>query len=180
MIFDIDWQNLFVPSVSIIEIVIRGSVIYLMLFFLMRMTLRRVGGRFELSDILMVALIAAAAQNAMARDHHSVTDGLVLVATIIFWSYALDWLGHRFPRFQRFYSPPPLPLVKDGRVLIRNMRLELITEDELMSQLRRYGITDLNDVKEAYMEGDGMITVTKRKRKSKKTDPDSNEGMSNL
>ncbi len=57
----------------------------------------------------MIALVAAASQNAIAANHRSIIDGLILIATIAFWNYALDWLGHRFPRFQRFYYPPPLP-----------------------------------------------------------------------
>jgi len=100
----------------------------------------------------------------MARDHHSLADGLLLIATIVFWTYALDWLGHRFPRFQRWYLPPPLLVVKDGVMLPQNMRKELITEGELMAQLRREGITDLSQVKEAYMEGDGSITAVMHNR----------------
>jgi len=161
--FGIDWQGIFAPTVPLLEIFIRGSAAYLLLFLLMRLTLRRVGGAFGLADILMVALIAAAVQNAMARDHHSVTDGMVLVATIVFWSYALDWFGHRFPSFQKFYHSPALPLVKDGRMLRRNMRQELLTEDELIGQLHREGIANLGDVAEAYMEGDGSITAIVRK-----------------
>jgi len=173
MIFDIDWPAIFVPTVPILEIIVRGSVIFLLLFVLIRVTLRRLGGTFGLAEILTVTLIAAAVQNAMAHDHRSIMDGLILVSTILFWSYALDWLGHRFPRFQRFYSPPPLPLVKDGRMLRRNMRSELITEDELMSQVRRYGIDDVADVKSAYMEADGSISVRKRKGKKRTPNPES-------
>lgn len=156
------------PTVPLLEIFLRGTVVYLLLFTVMRIMLRRVGGSFQLADILMVALIAAAAQNAMARDHHSVTDGMILIMTLVFWSYSLDWLGHRFPRFQHFYNPPPLPLVRDGQMMRHNMRLELLTEDELMSQLRRCGIHDLSEVKEAFIEGDGSISVTRAKRKSRK------------
>ena len=53
-------------------------------------------------------------------------------------------------------------------MLRRNMRSELITEDELRSQVRRYGIDDMADVKATFVESDGSITVKKRKRKSKK------------
>ncbi|HYN87826.1 MAG TPA: YetF domain-containing protein, partial [Ardenticatenaceae bacterium] len=90
-------------------------------------------------------------------------DGVLLVATIIFWSHALNWLGFRFPRLQRLLRPPPLPLVKNGTLLYRNMRQELITKDELMSQVRREGLDDLADVETAYMEGDGRISVIARK-----------------
>lgn len=161
---NVDWQTVFVPGVPILETVIRGTVMYLVLFAILRLTFRRIGsGSIGLGDVLMIALVAAAAQNAMAREHRSVTDGIILVATIGFWSYALDWFGHRVPRFQRFYHPPPLLLVKNGRLLHRNMRQELITEDELLTQLHRQGMEDLSTVRAAYMEGDGSITFIRQK-----------------
>jgi uncharacterized membrane protein YcaP (DUF421 family) len=163
--FNLDWHDIFAPSVPFLEIVIRGTIVYLVLFVLLRMTFRRIGGNIGLGDVLMIALVAAAAQNAIAREHHSVTDGLILIATIAFWNYALDWLGQHVFWIQRFYHPPPLLLVKNGRLLHKNMRQELITEDELMSQLRRAGVPALADVAEAYMEGDGSITVTPRDKK---------------
>src|SRR3712207_8501617 len=51
-------------------------------------------------------------------------------STIIFWSYFLDWLGYQFPQIQRFIHPAPLPLVRNGQMLQRNMRRELITKGE--------------------------------------------------
>ena len=65
--FDLDWQGIFAPSVPILEIVIRGTVVYLVLFFLLRATFKRIGGTISLADVLMIALVAAAAQNAIAR-----------------------------------------------------------------------------------------------------------------
>lgn len=155
----VDWQEIFTPTVPVLEIIIRGSIMYVVLFMLLRLTFKRIGNSITLGDVLMIALVAAASQNAIAREHHSVTDGFILVATIAFWSYFLDWLGHHWPTFQKFYHPPPLLLVKNGRLIHRNMRLELITEDELMAQLRRAGFDDLAEVMEVYMEGDGSITV---------------------
>ncbi len=39
-LFQIDWNSVFVPTVSILEIVFRGTVMYLMLFAVLRL-LRR-------------------------------------------------------------------------------------------------------------------------------------------
>jgi uncharacterized membrane protein YcaP (DUF421 family) len=157
-----DWRSIFAPSSPLLETVIRGSVMYLVLFALLRLTLKRVGGNIGLGEVLMIALVAAAAQNAMARNHTSVTDGVTLVATIAFWSYALDWLAHRFPWFERFYNPPPLLLIKNGRMLYKNMRRELITEAELWGHLRKFDIERLSEVAEAYIENDGHVTVIRR------------------
>ncbi len=161
---NIDWHSVFVPSEPILETIIRGTVMYLVLFAILRLTFKRIGsGSIGLGDVLMIALVAAASQNAMARNHVSVTDGIILVATISGWSYALDWLGTRSPRFQRFYNPPALLLVKNGRLLPHNMRQELITEDELLSQLHHAGLKELSQVREAYIEGDGTITFIRRR-----------------
>ena len=143
----------------ILELILRGSLVYLVIFVLLRFVLKRVTGTLNIGDLLIIVLIADASQNAMSAGYTSVTDGLILVATIIFWSYFLDWLAYHFPRFERLLHPPPLPLVREGQMLARNMRRELITVDELMSHLREQGVTDLKEVKTASMEGDGRISV---------------------
>ncbi|HYF56387.1 MAG TPA: YetF domain-containing protein [Salinarimonas sp.] len=156
---DIDWQALVIPTHSVAEMMLRGTVMYLALFVLMRVILKRQSGGLAITDVLVVVLIADAAQNGMARDYESVTEGVVLVATILFWSYALDWLGYRFPAFERLMHPPPLRLVEDGRLLRRNMRQELITIEDLMSAIREQGVAELADVKLASIEADGRISV---------------------
>ena len=154
----IDWKSIFIPSMSVAEIFLRGSVVYLLLFFILRF-LRREAGALGISDLLVVVLIADAAQNAMGSEYKSITEGAVLVATIAGWDYFLDWLGYRFPRVGRLLRPAPLLLIKNGRILKRNMRQEMITEEELMGQLREQGIEHVNKVKKCYLEGDGRISV---------------------
>jgi uncharacterized membrane protein YcaP (DUF421 family) len=156
----IDWKAVFVPTVSLAEIVLRGTIVYLLLFFVMRV-LRREAGALGISDLLVVVLIADAAQNAMSSDYKSITEGAVLVGTIIAWDYTLDWLGYRFPAVQRLLRPASLPLVKDGRMLRQNLRKEMITTEELMSLLREQGVEHLSEVKKCYLEGDGHISVIK-------------------
>ncbi|MBX6316176.1 MAG: DUF421 domain-containing protein [Isosphaeraceae bacterium] len=155
----IAWDRIFGRDIPLLEIFIRGSLVYLSLLVLLRIVLKRQSGMVGIQDLLVAVLIADAAQNAMAGDYHSIPDGILLVATILFWCYTLDWLGYRFPLIQRLLRPPPLPLVENGHLLRRNMRLELITEEELMSMLRQQGIEDLNEVKSACMEGDGRLSV---------------------
>jgi uncharacterized membrane protein YcaP (DUF421 family) len=158
----LDWQKLFIPSIPIAEIIVRGSVTYLALFALMRFVLKREAGSIGTADLLMVVLIADAAQNAMAGEYRSITDGLVLVSTIIFWNYALDWLSYHFPGLRRVLQPKPLLLVKAGRLHKRNLRQELLTEEELLGELREQGVKDLAEVEEARIEEDGHISVVKR------------------
>lgn len=160
--FAIDWRTAFVPTVPPAELILRGTIVYLVLFSFMRFVLKREGGNIGLADLLMTVLIADAAQNAMASEYKSITDGLLLVGTIVFWNYMLDFLAFRFPALRWFVEPSPLKLVDNGRLLYRNMRKELISRDELLSQIREEGLEDLSQVKVAYMEGDGHISVIRK------------------
>lgn len=160
-----DWKSIFSFDTPILEIVLRGSLMYLALFTMLRVILKRQAGTLGMTDLLLITLLADAAQNAMAGEYKSISDGVMLVATIIFWNYALDWLSFQSPWFARLIEPAPLLLVREGKILHRNMRQEFITEDELMMQLRQQGLDNISKVKRAYIESDGRISVIQRKEK---------------
>ena len=154
----IDWHKLFVPTVHPLEIVLRGSVMYLLILALMRL-LRRDPGALSTPDLLVIVLVADAAQNAMASEYHSLTEGVILVATIFAWNYGLDWLAFRFRWVHRVLNSPPLLLIKNGRVQRRNLRSELLRESDLAEQLRLQGVEDFAKVKRAFLEPDGHLSV---------------------
>jgi uncharacterized membrane protein YcaP (DUF421 family) len=158
----VDWAKAFLPAAPMLEIVVRGSVVYLAIFFLLRFVVRREVGSLGITDLLVIVLVADAAQNAMADDYHSVFDGIVLVATIVFWSYALDWLAYRCVWCRRVLRPPAVQIIRDGRLLQRSLDQEKISEDELMGELRAHGCDDIAKVRAAYIESDGMISVVTR------------------
>jgi uncharacterized membrane protein YcaP (DUF421 family) len=160
-IMAVDWQALLVPSVSLLELVIRGSVMYLLVLVAMRL-FRREAGALSTADLLVVVLIADAAQNAMASEYHSLTEGVVLVGTIFAWNYGLDWLGYRSPRVHRLLNPPPLLLIENGRILWRNLRAEMLTKADLAEHLREQGVEHFAEVRRCYLEGDGHLSVIKR------------------
>ena len=58
--------------------------------------------------------------------------------------------------------PEKKALVKDGRVVARTLREELMTKEELMTQLRLQGVDDVDKVRAAYLEGNGQVSVLKR------------------
>ena len=158
----VNWRHTLYPSTPLLEIVVRGTVMYLGLFLFLRVVLKREGAAMSITDILVVVLIADAAQNGMADNYHSVSDGLLLVLVIVGWAYGLDRLSYRFPAVRRLLKSGPVPLVKDGRMLRQNLRRELVTEDELWAHLRRQGVDRIEDVKLAMVESDGTISVVRR------------------
>lgn len=161
-----DWSKIFLPDTPVLEIVFRGSVMYLALFILLRVVLKRQSGTTGVTDLLVIVLIADAAQNGMAGGYNSIADGVILVVVIISWAYVLDAVAYRWPFAARLIRPAPLLLVRDGKLMRGNMRRELISVPELRSELREQGIEDLAEVRELRMEPDGRFSIIRR-------DPDS-------
>lgn len=158
-----DWGEIFGLSVSPWELFVRGTAMYLFLFLLFRVVVKRRVGSIGMADILILVIVADAAQNGMSGDYRSVTDAFILVATLVGWNMLIDWLTFRIPKLQSILEPPPLLLIDNGRVLWRHLRLELVSETELQSKLREHGVTDPREVDKAYMEPDGQVTVLKKK-----------------
>jgi uncharacterized membrane protein YcaP (DUF421 family) len=154
-----DWGEVFRLSVNPLELIVRGTLIYWFIFFIFRVLMRRSVGSVGMADVLLLVLIADAAQNAMADDYKSVTDGAILISTIVGWSLAFDWIAYRFPRLGKLVEPGPLPLVDRGRINRRNLREEFMSEDDLMAKLREQGVERLDEVRRATMEADGAVTV---------------------
>lgn len=153
-----DWASLFHMQAPLFELIIRGTVIYFFILLLLRIMPRRTGGELEMMDLIIIVLIGEAATHSFAV-YRSITDGIFLIAVLIIWNFLLNYLSYHFSWVERLLTPPPLQVVRHGKLLLRNMRKEFLTKDELMEKLRDHGIEDLRLVKAAYIEGDGKLSV---------------------
>jgi uncharacterized membrane protein YcaP (DUF421 family) len=151
--------DLFAVRVPVAELLIRGSAMFWFLFLIFRFVMRRDLGSVGLADILLLVIVADASQNAMSGSYQTVSEGFILVATIVGWNWLLDWLAFHSPVVRRFAEPRRLLLVRDGKTDERAMARQLITVEELESKLRQQGVESVRDVKRAYLEGDGEVSV---------------------
>ena len=169
---------MFVPTESILEIVIRGTIMYLGMYTVLRI-FRRQSGSIGVADLLVIVVIADAAQNGMAGDSKSITEALLLIVTIVLWDFFLDWLGFKSAFVGRLLEPKPLLLVKDGHILQKNLEKEFLTKDELDSVLRQQGMTDVSGISEMYLESNGRFSILTKKRKKPKKDNQAGSGPVN-
>lgn len=141
------------------EMIIRGTTMYWVLYALLRISGRRDMGSLGMADMLVLVLVADAAGNAMSGDSYSMGDGIIVVATIVGWSYLLDRLSYYVPPLRRLLEPQRVCLIRSGRVLASGLKREHITRSELMEQLRLKGVANLAEVERAYLEATGEFSV---------------------
>ncbi len=162
-LLDVDWHSMFVPTESLIEIFIRGTLMYLGMFTLLRI-FRRQAGAVGIADLLVIVVIADAAQNGMAGDSKSITEALLLIITIVFWNYFLDFLSDKSAFFKSIIEAKELLLINNGKLFRENMKKEMISYEEIMSQLRQHGIEKISDVKKCCLESDGHFSILKKEK----------------
>lgn len=161
-ILNINLSELLKIEVPVAELVLRGSVLYLGILLLLRVMPRRTGGEMATMDLLFIVLIAEATTHSLG-GYSSITEGFIVILTLIAWNFTLNSLSYYIPFVEKLVSSPPLQVVQDGKLLRRNMRREFLTEEELLEHLRREGIEDIKDVKFAYVEADGHISFISKK-----------------
>jgi uncharacterized membrane protein YcaP (DUF421 family) len=176
--FSVNWQQTFGFTVPIAETIVRGTVVYLVLFAML-VKFRRGAGTVGVGDLLLIVLLADAAQNAMSNEYKSVSDGIVLVGTLVFWNVFIDWLATKWKWLESTLNQPRCTLIRNGVLIRKSLRTAVLTESELMAHLREKGIERIDDVKLAQLEGDGKISVIPKddsKESSKVDDDDDDRG----
>ncbi len=141
------------------EIGLRATVVYIALVVLVRVVPKRNAGHISPNDLLTLIVIGGVGTDAIMGGSTSVADSLLMITIIVGWAFVLDALEYRFPAVQRLLRDRQTILIDKGRLVRRNMRREMVTEQELMAVLRKEGIDDPELVRSACLEADGEISV---------------------
>lgn len=149
----------FAPTLPLGEIALRATVAYLALVVLVRAIPSRNAGHISPNDMLTLIVVGTLGSSAILGEGRSIGDVVLMIALVLAWSYALDRLEYRVPALRRLLRHPPALLIDRGRLVRRNMRRELVTEEELRAVLRKEGLDDVAAVRSAFMEADGEISV---------------------
>ena len=151
---------------SIPELMGRGAFLFILFMVLFRLLTRRTGGELAPMDLVFLLLITEAASNSMG-DYNSLADGTVIILTMLALNYITNRLSFALPWFERVMEHKPLQIIRDGQTIPRNLKKEMLTADELMGSLRLNGVDDIAQVRSAWVEGDGRLSVVKKEDDSR-------------
>jgi uncharacterized membrane protein YcaP (DUF421 family) len=152
-------HDLFVAGEPLLDKAIRSILVYLFLIALLRIGGKREFSQLNNGDLVVLLLLSNTVQNAIIGNDNSLWGGLfgaaVLVATnrlLVRATYNRDWVV-------RMVEGTPTTLISHGRLNRRNLKHELITNEQIMAAVRHQGATKLSDVDVAVVEPNGTLTV---------------------
>jgi uncharacterized membrane protein YcaP (DUF421 family) len=155
-------------SIGIVEIVLRATLVYAVLFLLLRFGGKKHVGELAPFDLVVLLILSETVQGALIADDKSLVGGLIAAATLIALGHVVGYLSWRSKQMERFFEGTPRFLVRNGRVLKETLAKEQVTHSELIEALRREGCTSLKKVRFAVLENDGTITVGMRLARASK------------
>jgi uncharacterized membrane protein YcaP (DUF421 family) len=154
-------HNLFDISLSPLNFIIRGTIVFLFVLILLRIGGKRQLGQMSATEFVAILLISNAVQNSMNGGDNSVTGGLILACTLIFLSWLISFLTFRSRGFSTVFEGTPTLLIHKGKVIEKHMNKERITQNELRVLLRKQNVHNISEVKSAILEADGSFTIEK-------------------
>ena len=143
------------------EPILRGSIIYLFIFFVVRLLGKKKLSELAPSDLVLLILISISVQNGLNGDDHSITAGLMTVTVFGILSLIIKELTYRFRWFEKIIEGQPEVIILNGKIHKKVLQKEKITDAELFEALREHEIMRPEDVKCAILEADGQISVIK-------------------
>jgi uncharacterized membrane protein YcaP (DUF421 family) len=144
------------------DIVLRGIVVFIFLFVLVRVMGRRELSSLEPFDLILLIILGDAVQQGLTQDDYSLTGSLLAVGTIAILQVGTSFVNFHVPRLRPLLDGEPIVIVQDGREIERNMRRERLTSEDLAEAARKNGIAKLDEVAWAVMETSGEISFIKK------------------
>ncbi len=142
------------------DTIIKTTIVYFVLLVLLRLSGRRTLGQLTSFDLVVILIVGGSTQRALLGQDYSVTNALLVVATLIGIDVLLSLIERDSPFFAKLLNGSPLILVDHGRLLRDRVRRARLTEEEIRTAARRlHGLESLDQIKYAILEASGSISI---------------------
>lgn len=142
------------------ESVLRGLVVYFFLLIIFRISGKRTLSQATSFDLILLLIISETTQQAMVDNDHSITNGFLLIVTLVGTSIMLAALKQFFPRLELWLDGQAVIVVDNGKLLKTVMNKTRVDEEDILSAARSlHGLERMDQIKYAILERDGNISI---------------------
>jgi uncharacterized membrane protein YcaP (DUF421 family) len=142
------------------DAVVRGASVYLLLMLIFRLAGRRTMAQMTSFDFVLLLIISEATQNAMIGDDYSLTNGGLVVLTLVGLDVLLSHVKRWYPAAEKWLDGKPTIIVEHGRPKLDVMNRARVDERDVMMAAREtQGLERMDQIKYAVLETSGGISI---------------------
>lgn len=139
--------------------VFRFIIVYFIMIFSMRFLGKRQLGQMEMSELIAAFFLSELATDMLTDKNVSFIQGVLSICIMIVLELSVSFLAIKFPLMKKVFDFSPDFLIKEGKILEKELLKNRVTLDELFSMLRQNGFYDINTVRFAILEPNGQLSV---------------------
>ncbi len=157
------WMHLFVPSLPIVEKIVRPIIIYFFLVLVFRLSGKRELVQLNPFDLVVLLTISNTVQNAIIGDDNSILGGIIGATSLVVTNYLVVRFLYDHSKLDRLVEGSPDVLVEGGKIRKQNLKRELITMSQLEAAARKQGFGSLAEVDQCILEPGGTLSFIGKK-----------------
>jgi len=157
------WVHLFVPSLPILEKIVRPIIVYFFLVLVFRLSGKRELVQLNPFDLVVLLTISNTVQNAIIGDDNSLAGGMIGATSLVITNYLVVRFLYDHRKLDQLVEGSPDVLVQGGKIRKNNLKRELITMAQLEAAARKQGFASLSEVDQCILEPGGTLSFIGKK-----------------
>ena len=157
-----DWQRILfneLPASFLFEVIFRSTVMFLLLLLTLKLTGKRGVKQLSVFETVLIIALGSAAGDPMFYEDVGIVPAIMVFTVIIILYRVVTWLTGRSKRFEEFMEGKTECLISDGQFAIQAFEKESLAQDEFFTELRIKSIEHLGQVRNAYLETTGEVSI---------------------
>ncbi len=143
----------------------RTLIIYLIVSVVLRCMGKRQVGELELSDLVATLLLSEVAALPIADHDMPLSHAIIPTLLILSLEIILTFLKTKSRFLKKLIDSKPSMLIYRGTPLPRELERMRISIEELLTECRVQGYSDINDIAYAILEQDGQLSIIPKAEK---------------
>jgi uncharacterized membrane protein YcaP (DUF421 family) len=152
-----------IAQIGLTQIAARAALIYLIGLFVVRIGKGRMIGRATALDVILGFMLGSLLSRGITGDA-SLTGTIVASLVLVAVHWLLTLAAVQWHWFGSMFKGHAYQIVRDGEVLPSAIRRAHISEHDLITSLRLAGVENLSQVREAWKERNGEVSVIRKSR----------------
>ncbi len=141
------------------EVVFRTTIMFTVLLLTLKLAGKRGVKQLSIFETVMVIALGSAAGDPMFYQDVGIVPAIIVFLIVILLYRLVTWLTIKSKSFEEFIEGKTECIINEGKFSINTFKKESLAQDEFFTELRIKSIEHLGQIKNAYMETSGDISV---------------------
>lgn len=157
-----EWNRLLyndLPESFLLEVIFRSTIMFVVLLLTLKVAGKRGVKQLSVFETVIIIALGSAAGDPMFYEEVGIIPPITVFLVIILLYRLVTWLTGKSKRFEEFIEGKTECIISEGKFSIATFKKESLAQDEFFSELRLKSVEHLGQVKNAFMETSGEISV---------------------